>query len=699
MPAINLTNNTGLNLTATSADDNATLNRYLLSLLTLKTPPSFDAVANQLIKDQNELAFPITLSAVGQGKFAVEKTMLEVQLGPSAKIGLLQGDNEAYFLSQLKVTGDETSSGLVSFELSGTMTIGDSAPAGDFTFGISHGTTVTVKSHYAAAADETFGSAITKAVSGLTLPHDLTDLRSIPAGAICSLEAASSLQFSASVTYDFLNDPLAALSIAKLPSLGVTASASATIAAIATHTAEHTLTIAKLPTGILHLSVDLKNTDDLETSLTVSSGVSATIGSQDALAFLLDRINPNSAAEADAIAKQMKDADGFKSDIKSAIDAALSASLAVSLKAVLDKSDERKRAFLYEIDLAALNSESEAALQSALTGNFTALTKPGAALAGIKELDSAFSRTTAATHTFALHFLGIFNSASVSEFIVKSKVDFTTDTRELVLSDETIQVVDNNLDAEKLRKLVLKDMTLTLPASANTPEAKTPINLVFLDREGSTSASKLRQFVNTLQALGAADAGAAQSLLARNLGSYGVCSLFLGLNLQPAQCRRLFIGADNQPHDSGFYIGQLCAAQETILNGLGNDSSAAYRLKLFSADEDTWNDLHEAGSPPNVSRILRDRLGMSDAEATLAVTDVITAVWWADAMSNYAKALAKGQPLDKVGKDVVKDANLGYNEPWMILASWNLAGQPSIEAKFISSIATPPALAAGQSQS
>ena len=63
MPTINLTNNTGLNLAASSADHNATLNRYLLSLLTFKTPPSFDPIANLLVKDQSELDFPITLSA------------------------------------------------------------------------------------------------------------------------------------------------------------------------------------------------------------------------------------------------------------------------------------------------------------------------------------------------------------------------------------------------------------------------------------------------------------------------------------------------------------------------------------------------------------------------------------------------------------------------------------------------------------
>jgi hypothetical protein len=699
MPAINLTDNTDLNLAATSADDNATLNRYLESLITFKTPPSLEPIANLLVKDQNELAFPIKLSATGEGKFAVKKTTLDVQLGASAALGLMQDINEATFLSDLQIGGEATSSGLVSFALSGTMVVGDDATAGDFTFGIAHTTTLTLTSYYAAAADETLGSAVTKAVAALTIPHDTTDLKSMPAGAICALDASNSLKFCASLTYNFLNDPLAAASIANLPSLGLAASASATIEATATHTSDHTLTVAKLPSGLLHLSVSLTKTDDLETSLTVSSGVAANIGGQDALAFLLDRINPNSAAEAEDIAKQMKDSEQFKSDIKSAIDAALSASLAISLKAALDRSVARTRAFLYEIDLGALDTDSKAALESALTGDFTAITKSGAPLAGIKELDSALTVTKTITHTFALHFLGIFNSASVNQFIAKSTVDFTTDTHELVLSDESIQVVDNNLDGEKLRKLVLKDMTLTLPASANTPDVKTPINLVFLDREGATSPSKMRQFVNALETLGASDVAAAQALLTRNLNNYGVCSLFLALNLTPSQCKQLFIGADNEPHDSSFYIAQLCTAQKTILNGLGNDGVSANRLRLFNADQDTWNNLQEAGAPPNITRILQNDLGMSDAQAKFALTDVITAVWWAHAMAAYAKALSKGQPLDKVGKAVVQDANLGYNEPWMVLASWKMAGQPAIEAKFISSIGAPPALAAKQSHS
>src|ERR1700722_6661719 len=477
MPAINLTNNTNLNLTASSADDNATLNQYLTSLVTFKTPPSFDRIADLPVKDQHELDFPITLSACGEGKFAVEKTTLDFQLGASASLGLLQYGKETSFLSTLNVTGDASSAGLVSFALQGILSAGDSATVSDFSFGIVDRATVTLTSYYAAGANDTLGDAVEKAVAALTIPHDIDDLKSLPAGAICQLDAASTLKFTASVTYSFLNDPLAAASIGSLPSLAIHATAAATLEATAMHASDHTLTIAKLPNGLLHLAVSLTKTDDFETSLTVSSGVGANIGSQDALAFLLDRINPNSAAEADLIAHQMKDAAQYKSDFKLAIDTALSASLGASLKAALDNSKARNRAFVYEIDLNGLDEKSEPALQASLSGDFTAITKPRTQFKGIQPLDSALTVTATETHTLALHFLGIFNAASINQFIAESKVDFTSDTHEIVFSNEALQVVDNNLDADKLRKLVLKDITLTLPASANTKDVKTPITI------------------------------------------------------------------------------------------------------------------------------------------------------------------------------------------------------------------------------
>ena len=685
MPSIQITNNTNINLAATSADDNATLNRYLKSLLTFKTPPSFDAISGLLVKDQKESGFPITLSVVGDAKFAVDKTTLDVQLGTSASLGLLQGSDESDFLSGLIVTGPPSSSGLVSFALQGILSVGDAAPIGDFTFGISDKATVTLTSYYAAAANDTLGDAVTKAVTALTVPRDIKDLQSLVPGAICQLDAASSLQFTASATYSFLNDPLAAASIGSLPGFAINATASATLEGTATHTSDHTLTVAKLPNGLLHLSVSLTKTDDFETSLTVSAGVAANIGGQDALAFLLDKINPNSAQESDQIASEMSDAAQFRSDIKSAIDTALTTSFGVSFKAALDNSTARNRAFVFEIDLDALDEAGEPALQSALKGDFTAITKPSVTFKGIKSLDSALTVTATTTHSLALHFLGIFNAASVHQFIVKSKIDITHDTHEIVLSDETLQVVDNNLDANKLRELVLKDITLTLPASANTKESDTPISLAFIDREGKTSPSKMRQFVNVLSHVSSPDAAAAQALLKQNLQNYSACGIALSLSLKPAQCRQLFIGADGKPHPFAYFTSAMSNTQKTILSG---DPGSASRLKLFNASSQTWLDLQDAGAPSNMAPILQ-ALGVPSAEVQLVITDVITAIWWAEAMASYAKALANNQSLVAVGKNVVKDANRGYSEPWMVLAAWDLTGSPAISAHFTTSLPAP----------
>ena len=89
--------------------------------------------------------------------------------------------------------------------------------------------------------------------------------------------------------------------------------------------------------------------------LSISAGATAKIGNKDALSFLLDKINPNSAAEADAIAGQTPNAAQFKADITSAIDTSLSTVFAASLKASLEKSVARNRVFVYEIDAPGLD--------------------------------------------------------------------------------------------------------------------------------------------------------------------------------------------------------------------------------------------------------------------------------------------------------------------------------------------------------
>jgi hypothetical protein len=682
MPTIQLTNNTTLKITASSADENATLNRYLKNPLVFLAPAGIDTIVGQKVGALDPAVFPLTATVAAGGQFAIKETSLNVQLNASASLGLLTGDDKDDFFSSLQIAGNSAVAGLVSFGFQGALGAGPTVAAGDFGFGITSGTTVTLTNFCMVAGADTFGETCQRAMTGLTIPHDIDDLKSLPANAICQIEASSSLQFTASVTYSFLNAPLATASISKLPSLALNATAGATLEATATHTADHTVTIAKLPDGRVHLAVSLAKIDDFETSLTVSAGLAAKVGSRDALAFLLDKISPNGTAEMAKIAADMpaEKLQQMGSDIKTAIDAALNSSLRASLKATLGESKSENRLFLYEIDLTALDSDSTAALQSALAGDFTNITKPAVVLAGIRELDSALTITSRAEHSLTLHLLGIFNWESTNAFIEKSKVDYTKDTHEIVLSDETIKIATNNLDAERLREVVVKGVTLTLPASANTPEAKTPIKLVFFERKAATRSSTMRQFVNVLQASGTPSAAGASALLDRNLENYGTSSLYLGLNLTPPQCRQLFIDRAGNAYDWTYYLRHACSAAATILDGDG-DSVSASRLKLFRAEEAFWKELKDAGAAANQARLLADR-----GIAQTAEVDVLTFIWWASAMEKYAKALVGSQSLVAIGKQIVKDGTQGFNEPWLVLATWEMLQKPAINVVFTSSM-------------
>jgi len=309
------------------------------------------------------------------------------------------------------------------------------------------------------------------------------------------------------------------------------------------------------------------------------------------------------------------------------------------------------------------------------------ITRPGAVLAGIRELDSALSVTSKVTHSLALHLLGIFNWGGTSTFIEKSKIDYTKDTHEIVLSDETIDVASNSLTAEKLREIVIKGITLTLPASANTPEATNPLNLVFFDREAATSPSTMRQFGNVLKAISAPTATSANSLLDQTLKQYGTSALYLGLNLTPGQCRQLFIDSAGKPYGWTTYVQFACGAEGVILDGDGDNAD---RLRLFQAGLDFWKELENAGAAPNVVRLLATQ-GIRQN----AVVDVITILWWSSAMGEYAEALSMNQPLANAGKAVVKEGTMGFNEPWLVLAAWAMLGKPAMESRFTSSLLKP----------
>jgi hypothetical protein len=675
MPTIDLTNNTTLNLTASSADSNNTLKKYLQQDLNLKAPDGFEKAAAKTVGATDASGFPIKLSATAEGKFAVEKTTLDVQAGVSASLGLLKGDD-------VKSVTDFAFPNLVSFGLTGTASVGESATADDLTFGISGAASFALTGYAAPADTDKLGAAIEAAMGALTIPRTIQDITDMRPNTVCQLDSSGSLKFSASVAYSFLNNPLATVAIPSLPAIPLSAGGKVTLAASVTHTSDHTLTVTRLPGSLLHLSVSVTNTNDFATSLTASAGITAMVGNQDALAFLLGLIAPNSTDEVNRLKADLPP-DQFKKlsgDIKSAIDSAVSKSLQISLAAALDNSTSHKTLFAFEIDLNALDKDtSDPVLLAALTGDFTAITTSGGLPPGIKRIGLTVTDTTKITHSLAFHLLGIFNHDSINTFMKKATVS-SVDGSQIVLSDESIDVTLNNLDADKLRQIIVKSATLTLPA-VGAAGGNATMSLVFFDRKASTKPQQMREFVNALLALGPSAAShSASALFAKSLKNYGACSLFLGMSLTADQCKQIFKSTDTTS-----YILKYADSETTILSG---DPDSADRLSLFGQPAAVWKRLQDAPSRQNIIIELRND-GIPESAAQFLVADVLTGVFWSSAMVNFAKAVAAGASLAKPGAQFVKNSTLGFGEPWLILTVAKLLTNAQVQAEFTSSLVSP----------
>jgi len=684
MPTIQLTNNASLNVTASGGSPGATLTKYLKDPLIFVSPRRELANAAETTVGQlDDHFFPLTASAKADGRFAVTTAEFDVRLGASAAIDLLKDDESDDFLQSLKLRDDKTSSGipeLMSFAVTGTLNEGPNLATGDLTFGITSGAAVTLTTYSQVNKEERFLSAAERVISALSIPHDLEDLQSLPEGSICRVKGIGSIQFNVDFKHNFLNNCLATEAISVLPAIGVQAQASGEIEATVTHSASHELTIAALPGGKLHLVVSLTKTDDFETSIQVSTGITANIGKKDALEFLLSKISLNSENEVDKLKQEMPDGEArdLSAQIKSVIDGAVSSSLKAALIEAFEDTEKTNVLFVYEVDLAAAagDASSSDALKGALTGDFTKITATGVSLPGIKTLDSVHTLTSAKTHTITVHLLGIFNFSDVGTFTRNARSGINKDTGEIVLTSEDIEVTDNNLNADKLRKVLLKSAAVTAAAAANTVTgADFRFKFVFFLRKANPDRSEMQQFANILSLANAnKDGAAAQNLLTGGAQRFGDTGLYLSMDLDSGTSKALFLD-NGQPRNEGLYIRLARGVMASILNG---DAASEKRRSLFTSSLEFWNELKEAGAAANVVRLLEEN-NIPDE----AVTDFLALNSWTEAMADFASKLAAAQPLEKAAKAVVSDSTGGFDSPWALLATRLLpAHAPDVTCKF-----------------
>jgi hypothetical protein len=672
MGSIRLTDKLWLDITAASGDAKSTLNRYLQAALVFvcrELDPGFRDLEKRPISKLDANRFPLVFSADVSRSFAVSKATLNVKAGGSGSLDLLTGDKAQGFLACLALDTPPLPD-LLSFGITGTLESGPAATIGDFSFGLSSGEEITITNYAHVAGTDLFADGAKRAISGFTIPHDLDDLRQMPENSICRVQGTGTLKFTASVSYNFLNNSLASLPLNAISqSLDVKAQSGATLQFVVEHTSSHALTIASMPGNKLRLSVGLTTTDDLETSLELSLGVTANMADQDALEFLVHRISPSAEKELGEIRAALPPEAQSKlgAELKKVLQGAAATGVKASLREAFEKSKERAHLFVYDADLNALDADSIKALESALRGDFTQITAGRGNLAGIREVETVLTLTLTTTHTLTMHLIGILNFKDVSSFVQKATAGLNKDTGEIVLAAEEIKVVENNLDPDHLREVLLRSAMITTAAASSPSSPNFSFKMVFFLRKGQTSRSDMRQFANVLRAVASPDAKKAEDLLAQSVKHFGAASVYLSLDLNKDLSLALFRNGDKARTGDDYVL----AAQNAMAAMLGGDEDSENRLELFSVDLNFWKQLRDAGTRQNILALLATK-GITN---TASPVDFFGIDWWATAMSRVASALANGQPLLDAEKSALKKSEGGFDIPWALLATYLLLGR------------------------
>jgi hypothetical protein len=675
MPTIEFLENPTLEPAFEASGATPTLNNYLqnkLAFVFRTVNSQFKTAQNKPVNELDVEGFPLTLSANAPVSFKVSQATLNVEAGGSASLDLLTGDKAQDFLKALHLD-DTAVLDLISFGLTASLESGPSGSVGDLSFGLMSGQDITIVNFARIAGANLFADAAKKAISGLTLPHDLDDLRALPEGHICRLVGKGTLKFTASVQYSFLNNVLASEPLEFISqSLNIKTHAGAKLQITVEHSNTHQLTIAALPGNKIRMAVSLAAESDIGGSLDFSIGVSANIVNQDALEFILEQISPS----ADKEVKKLRQAlpvnaqSDLSAQIKKVLEGAMKGGITASLHEALEKSKETDRLFVYEVELDSLDATGRQAVQAALRGDFTEITAKESGLAGITEIDTLSTLTLTTTRTLTIHLIGILNFSDVSSFVQKSKVALCEDTGDVVLTATEIKTVENNIDPDHLREVLLRSSMITAAAASSPASPDFTFKMVFFLRKARVSRSDLQQFCNVLQAISSPEVDNATSLLRGPSKKISDAGIYLSLNLNKDLSLSVF---RNRNSDDFVMAGQK--AMKVILTG---DDSSANRSHLCSVSLDVWKELRAKGNRQDILELLQN-VGITDPAA---VVDFFSIDWWAQAMAKVAAAIAQEQPLKGAEKDALKKSEGGFDVPWALLATHFLAESSQVDSKF-----------------
>jgi hypothetical protein len=682
--------------------------KYLKSeLLHLAVLPDFLQCAKETLS--NAAAKPIAFHAKIGHQFQLGNTNPEIDITPSAEASIRANANPGSNLF-----GDDPfhapttvppQTGYVGIDFTGSLNLGVSGSASDFSFGFNRNTSITLACYKAfplGAGEPTLLDALAATLSAFVIPADLSDLTALGLNDVACVSGTGTLRISGDLTVTAAPNPLA---IADLPlgagTLSVKTGATAGLSVEVAITGSWQARVQRTQDQIITLSYAQRRGTTLTADWSASAGVTANLGNTDLIPKILGAISTDPVKDQTLLADLTSDE---RQTLTDAIHEGLNHSLQASIDAALSALTENDAAFQYEIHLDQLTPEAGNAVRRALHGDLTLLTalernapSDSVIAPGIRVLNSVLTELHQRGLTLHLNLLGVVNFTSLAEFCRQSEIvtDNATGivTIRNTVSGTRLSAIANPLDrAEALRKAIFDAVLVTTTYRA--AEAIAPPTMacehVHFAFHRNTNHATLREYLTWFTALNLMEAGEHDSVL-QTFTDGGDSTCVLRTTFNDHDCANLFLN-EGQPRGLKEYedIGRL--ALRALLDP--NDPVDAVRYRLV--DDALWQQALTIGSNVNLGPLAG--VSTTDPRVSVLIGDILVIREWAGAMRGVGELVARHRELvgsrdpavlihdkdflqsrdtlQKKLSEVVHASTMRFDKPWGMVALFRAAGSP-----------------------
>jgi hypothetical protein len=695
MATIQLTDQFGLNI---ELDPNPTsvFNKYVKGL----TSAGASVKDSKDIIDDTVAGYPFTTQSLGlsfQQAVPLGTTGVELTINPtvSGNVTLESGadvlDQTLFDTPDAKPLMDQN---YLSAALEASLEADLVDQFGDLQFGFGAGSGVVLSYSQPVNPTDKLVSALKTTLENFTVPGDLEDLKGMDKMSIAGVQGTGTLTFTGALNVLTVTNPLAtvATGITALGNVGLIEGGTIGVSASLAFTGGYEIQVCKLDSGRILLAFSRTKGKQLDVSITGEIAISGAIGNFDVIKILLQTVSPDALPPVEDLTKTGVSNDEIVA-ISNAIQAAIQRSLQVSLTGELDLSDENTKAFLYEIDLSALNEAGRKAVHSAVDGDLSALEAGG--LAGVRPLRSVIGGARERTRKLTVNLLGILNLGSVSDLLQTSTFVVDPDTGDISIVDKTVAsnvgLTVNNFakDGAKLRRIIADGFLATCAYRTSQTGFRTNIasRCWAFAMHQQTNLNQIQDYLNIAVSLGLLTPDDTKKRLA-SVGAvpqFGRSIFQADSRYDDALFRTLFLDGAGEVRAQEYYEKR---GRQAMAATLSPESPTNQARLLPLNDDGLWSTMSEGGQTTFPTLFSR----LNEVEVAVITSDYTIIKWWASAMNGLGQSLSKllaflntsggiSDPnnntfislrgeLDKKLKAVAQQTHDQFFEPWGLVAMY-----------------------------